>query len=94
MSTCPIPEEFYKAYVKLEMLSRRSRYLCNDNDREDNTASLTYDKHLAKALLNLDKIMKYMEAEHRLSFDLVNIDCIEMKNRTYNFFKLTQQGHS
>lgn len=49
----------YLAYVKLRNLSRRSRYLCSDEDPNKNADQVfkTYEKHYLKAFSQLDKLM-------------------------------------
>lgn len=49
----------YLAYVKLRNLSRRSRYLCNDERPDENAEQVfkTYEKHYLKAFSQLDKLM-------------------------------------
>ncbi len=83
-----VSPELYKCYVKLQNLSRRSRYLCLDADEvpENEICYLTYDKHLKKAIVQLDKIISFIVDEYGSSFPKINLDCIEMKGSTYRFF--------
>ena len=87
LSVAKIPDDIYTGYVKLEGLSRRSRYLCNETSTDQMELTfLTYDKHLKKALKNLDKIILYMSKEYNITFNKVNIDCIEIKDESLAFF--------
>ncbi|MFI5136565.1 MAG: hypothetical protein ACHQIM_01975 [Sphingobacteriales bacterium] len=88
-----IPEDVYLSYVKLEGLSRRSRYLCHENNAGlESLPYLTYDKHFKKALKNLDRILKFFDGEYKISFKAINIDCIEVKDDKliyFNYLKKT-----
>lgn len=85
--SCKLPDDIYYAYVSLENLSRRSRYLCHEDSQMDNTHEFkTFDRHLKKALYNLDIILKYFSAEYKLSFEKLPIDCLEIKASSYNYF--------
>ncbi|HTH82456.1 MAG TPA: hypothetical protein VL490_05955 [Mucilaginibacter sp.] len=92
LSPAKIDQTIYLEYVKLENLSRRSRYLCNDSaPAETGKTFLTYDVHLKRALEKLDSIMKYMAKEHKLSFSIIQVDCIEIKPLTLTYFKYRQK---
>lgn len=90
MSPAKIPEEIYLAYAKLEMLSRRARYLCSDQEKpnpgDESKAFLTFDKHLRKALIHLDKLMNYIASAYSLSFPKIYLDCAELKGITLTYF--------
>lgn len=73
-----VPENVYKAYVKLQSLSRRSRYLVNDSTSENSEASFTHDVHLARALRHLDSILLYYCGKYPASFDSIHIKCREL----------------
>ena len=92
LSPCKIPEEIYTSYVKLENLSRRARYLCHEDKKGDaNHAFFTFDKHLKKALIQLNQLMLFFEKEHDVQFDTVDIDCIEIKNLSLFYFPYKQK---
>lgn len=81
-SVCKIPEEVYLSYAKLEALSRRARYLCNDDKSNySQNAQFTYDKHFAKAIRHLDKIMNYFSGLHGCVFDKQKISCPELSKK-------------
>lgn len=87
-----VPEAVYTSFSKLENLSRRSRYLCNDNisSTDNNIAYITYDRHFLKALKYLDNIINYFENEYNLSFEKGFIDCIDMKGVILSHFEYRQ----
>lgn len=95
LSICKLSEKSYIAFEKLQNLSRRSRYLCNDNlaDR-DIKAFLTYDRHLTKALNNLDILMHYISAEYTENFHPISLDCIELKGSSLSFFKYSSNNNA
>lgn len=82
-STVKVPEEIYLAYAKLEGLSRRSRYLCHDDPKnKDNANYATYDKHFAKAVKQLDKILNYFEEKYSIDFGSPTVTCLDLTNKT------------
>jgi len=86
-----IPEEIYLAYVKLEGLSRRSRYLCHDDPKNrDQGYHPTYDKHFAKAIKQLDKILKFFGEKYSVEFGTPVVTCLELTAKTpLMIFKVT-----
>jgi hypothetical protein len=87
LSLTKLDEQSFLAYSKLQGLSRRSRYLCNENHaNSDIHAHLTYDKHFARAVRNLDLILTYISDNYKVSFNKISISCIELKNSNLNNF--------
>ncbi|MFD2827164.1 hypothetical protein ACFSYG_11840 [Leeuwenhoekiella polynyae] len=91
LSVAKLDEETYKSYIKLMQLSRRSRYLLNENfKKEDVTdiqkACITYDKHFKKAIYHLDVIMQYLTQNHNVNFKSHCLSCAELKGRKFNNF--------
>jgi hypothetical protein len=80
-SVMKLPENEYTAYMSLQSLSRRARYLVNekDNNLATNTAFLTYEKHLAKALKHLDVLMQYFTAKYNYTLPVISVKCTELK---------------
>ncbi len=78
VSKLPVPE--YDAYIGLQRLSRRSRYLVNEKDNNVSSVNgfLTYDKHLARAIRNLDKLIAYFSSKYRLDIKAINFRCQEL----------------
>lgn len=73
-----LDKEHYLAYEKLRNLSRRSRYLCHDdpNLRGNNSQGFTTDeRHLAKAIKNLDILLTFCSVIHEVKFPRVKITC-------------------
>lgn len=70
-----LDEQTYLAYVKLRNLSRRSRYLCNaDNPQEDvEKAHFILEKHFVKAFVHLDKLMNYFYAKYGDAYTVTSI---------------------
>jgi hypothetical protein len=88
LSPAKIDQNIYLDYGKLENLSRRARYLCNENSAtQPSVAFLTHDVHLKRALEKLDAIMVYMANLHSLTFTIINIDCIELMSSNLTYFK-------
>lgn len=82
LSTCKFTEEIFDTYVSLEKLSRRSRYLCNDNpSRNENPglSFLTNEKHVSRAMSRLSKIMVYFNSIHQSTFEKTSITCPKVK---------------
>lgn len=88
LSIAKLSEEEYKAYIKLQGLSRRSRYLCSDNLAVKKTqAFFTYDRHLSKAIKNLDRLLNFIKKEYSVEFDILRINCIDIHNNPLHFFQ-------
>ncbi|MFD1255847.1 hypothetical protein ACFQ3S_03480 [Mucilaginibacter terrae] len=88
-SFAKIDDSVYLAYVKLENLSRRARYLCNDNGdkTELDMTFVTHDVHLKKALSKLDVLIDFITKTHGQSFNIIPINCIEIKKSNLLYFK-------
>jgi hypothetical protein len=99
LSISRLPEPIYLAYIKLQNLSRRSRYLCSDRPSEhDNKVFHTSEKYFAKALRELNTIITYFDKHYSLGMSKVNINCPRVKddNLEYFLFKpvLSPKGES
>jgi hypothetical protein len=81
LSLLKLPENEYTAYVSLQSLSRRARYLVSEKDGNlvETTAFLTYEKHLAKAFKHLDVLMRYFSAKYSFELPVLKIKCTELK---------------
>ncbi len=89
LSPTKVPEEIYLAYKKLQGLSRRSRYLVHDNPKNHAEEKfLTYDKHFAKAIKNLDILIQYITTNYGVHFEKHSTTCIELKNTPLNHFEI------
>jgi len=82
LANTKVPENIYKSYIKLELLSRRARYLIKDveNAIPDNSAHFTYDKHFSKAIRHLDILITYFSKEYSITFPVIDIFCITLVN--------------
>src|SRR5690606_26414230 len=68
-SLAKVPDAIYLSYTKLELLSRRARYLCSDDPNADvSHGFLTHDKHLRKALHHLDVLITYFSEKYKLIY--------------------------
>ena len=88
LSASKLSEDVYKAFDKLQNLSRRSRYLCNDNIVDKNPKGFfTYDKHLCKALKQLDILLQFVNQHYGEEFKKLYVNCIEIKNANLKYFE-------
>lgn len=84
-----VPENIYLAYVKLQNLSRRSRYLISEEMSNRETQShLTYDKHFKRAINYLDTLMVFVSETHHEQFLAYTVHCMEGRNNNFHFFKV------
>ncbi|MBX2939902.1 MAG: hypothetical protein KF880_07470 [Ferruginibacter sp.] len=89
LSLCKVPENVYLDYTKLEGLSRRSRYLCNhESNINPEQTHLTYDKHFAKAIKMLDRLIVYFENLHEVRFEKHEIRSVDLKKTPLTKFKI------
>lgn len=72
----------YVAYVGLQMLSRRSRYLVNEKDNQlaSQKAQITYDVHYSKALRHLNVLITYFNTHHNTQINPISIVCNGIKH--------------
>ena len=98
-----VDEKCYIAYKKLRNLSRRSRYLVKDADDDEQIAPgdeekefVTFCKHAAKAIRNLDELLKYFGTIYGApSFNKVAVVCAELSSsEPLKFFTVVQQPKS
>lgn len=87
-SPAKLPEEEYISYIALQSLSRRSRYLVNEKDNQisSDRAFFTYDKHLARAIRHLDKLLNHFAIRYGVNFNQTQINCSEIKEGETKFF--------
>ena len=85
-SPAKLPEEEYVSYMALQSLSRRSRYLVNDQHLREDRAFFTYDKHLANAIRHLDLLLIYFSARYETRFPKLSIICNDVKAGETKFF--------
>ncbi len=88
MSPYRFNEQNYLAYRKLQNFSRRSRYLVNDNlSDKSKKAKFTHSIHLSKALTHLNTLMDFIKEEYAITFEIIEINCVELKNKELEFFQ-------
>ena len=88
-SIVKLTEELYTSYMKLQNLSRRARYLCHeDPSNKAVNAHPIYDKHFAKSIYHLDKIISFVSAKYDIKFDKLPLSCIEFKNKKFSNFSI------
>lgn len=77
LSISKLPEDEYYAYMALQRLSRRSRYLVNEKDDNiSNTqAFFTHDTHLCKAIRHLNKLLIFFDHKYSLNIASVKFSC-------------------
>ena len=80
LSISKLPQDEYDAYIALQRLSRRSRYLVNDKEIASPNAFFTYDKHIAKAIRHLDKLLNYFSTTYKLDIKPVKFSCTDLKS--------------
>lgn len=91
LSISKVPQNVYLAYVKLYGLSRRARYLCHEDTSNHDSSHITFDKHLKKALTNLDVFMDYFSIEYDMSFKKIKIDCLDIKPLNLKYFQYSRR---
>lgn len=93
LSVAKLNEDVYVSYIKLFQLSRRSRYLLNENYKKSEkvdiqNANFTYSKHLRKAIHHLDIILTFINSSYNEEFPKVNIKCIDLNGLEFGYFKI------
>lgn len=87
LSICKVEQNIYLDYVKLEGLSRRSRYLCNETASQNpDIAHITFDRHLAKAIKLLDRILVYFNDKYTLGLKKNSVACVDLKKSPLSLF--------
>lgn len=84
-----IPAEPYQAYIGLGNLSRRSRYLVNIKDPKSNVA-MTYEKHLSKAIRNLDTLLFFFTDKYKWDIPTVVLKSTEVSNDQLKYLKIVK----
>jgi len=90
LSPSKLPPDIYLAYLKLEGLSRRARYLCNEDPKNNDVNQfLTYDKHFGRAIKKLDDLIHYFKGAYGINLGEPQVACIELTAKSQlKFFKL------
>lgn len=85
LSVAKLDQPTYISYTKLQSLSRRSRYLLNENFKKNGGAAIqpaciTIDRHFKKSIVHLDNILEYIKANHQVQFKKHRISCPELRS--------------
>lgn len=92
LSIGKLDENTFLSYSKLCQLSRRSRYLLNENfNKTDDIqqASMTYSLHFKKAIHHLDVVIQYINKNYdNMISKETNLKCIDLKGRVFESFKI------
>ena len=89
LSVSKLPQDEYDAYIALQRLSRRSRYLVNDKELQSQAAYFTYDKHMAKSIRHLERLLTYFSTAYNLQISPVNFSCPDLKkSENLRFFNV------
>ncbi|MEO0058973.1 MAG: hypothetical protein RLZZ312_620 [Bacteroidota bacterium] len=94
LSVARLNEDVYMSYIKLFQLSRRSRYLLNENFQKSEkmdiqNANFTYGKHLRKAIHHLDIIFIFIKSSYGEQFEIVDIKCLDLTGLKFDFFRIS-----
>lgn len=88
ISPSKLSEEIYTTYIKLQWLSRRSRYLISEyKENKDSRAFFTSDKHLAKAIRLLDLLLRFFATEYKIEFTNHKMNCSRLSMDDLSFFE-------
>lgn len=80
LSPSKVPDNIYLAYRHLQNLSRRSRYLINEDlANKEERCNITYSKHFKKSLVHLDALIEYIKSGYSESFTMATVKCIDAK---------------
>lgn len=93
LSVAKLDEETYLSYTKLSQLSRRARYLLNENFKKEGItdiqpACITYDRHFRKSIHHLDNIINFINKTYNVDFDKNNLSCQELKGLNFVNFSI------
>lgn len=89
LSLGKIDEKTFLSYTKLSHLSRRSRYLLNENYVKSDpihTACLTHSVHFKKAIYHLDVVIDFISNNYGESFGKIDIKCVDLKEINFKYF--------
>lgn len=92
LSVAKLDEATYLSYQKLSHLSRRARYLLNDNEEDRaliKKSCITHSPHFKKAIFHLNEIMKFMDATYKTTLNKVEIKCADLKGQSFEYFDIT-----
>ena len=91
ISACKVDEDTYLSFISLQNLSRRSRYLINENveKTDDRISYLTYEKHLSKAIRHLEKLIQFIKKKYpNTNIEKVKLTCSLIKKEELKEFSI------
>ena len=89
-----LPEDEFTAYMILQNLSRRARYLCHHQGTQGgDRAHFTDINHFIRAIKQLDTLMQYMKTHHQVDFDVNNINCPQISGLPLVYFTHAVRSH-
>jgi hypothetical protein len=93
LSVAKLDEKTYLAYTKLYQLSRRARYLINENSkhnigREIQTCNLTHSIHFKRAINHLETVMNFIAENYLITFSKSDIKCIDLNGLDFINFTI------
>ena len=87
-----LDENTFLSYSKLCQLSRRSRYLLNENFKKADDiqqASMKYSLHFKKAVHHLDVVIQYINKNYgNLICKDTKIECVDLKGKKFDSFNI------
>lgn len=91
LSPAKLDDVTYLAYNKLYQLSRRSRYLINENSAHNKSSdilncNLTHTIHFKRAIGNLEVVINYMKDTYAITFDKSIMKCIDLNGLEFKNF--------
>lgn|GEM_PF-364011 len=88
-STVKLGDADFQNYQRLRNLSRRSRYLCTEGGDHGVPAQATAEKHLSRAIISLDLLMRmFVKFYPGESFDKTIISCPTLLGEPLIYFEV------
>jgi len=85
-----LEQHTYLAFIKLGNLSRRSRYLCHEHQKNDGSTAFAVEvRHFRKALIELDKVISFIANKYGITFEAIEINCAFTKPPSLTNFNIT-----
>ena len=92
LSLSKLDQDTYTSYVSLSNLSRRSRYLSNENIKKDSddikTGCFTYSKHFKIAISHLEVILNFMIKNHNTKISKIDLNCNDLSHLQFKNFNI------
>lgn len=83
LSVSRLDEDTYVAYTSLFKLSKRSRYMVNENPaNKDTQAFFTHEPHLKRAIKHLDTVLNYFNSKYNIGLQNIILRLPENLNKS------------